>query len=58
MDGQALLSRSSRARGGNNEGGMSRTQAAKQLGVAIGTAIGWMKRVGETGSVGPGQMGS
>ena len=39
------------------EGGMSRNQAAKQFGVAISTAIGWMKRVEETGSVAPGQMG-
>ena len=39
------------------KGGMSRNQAAKQFGVAISTAIGWMKRVDETGSVAPGQMG-
>lgn len=39
------------------EGGMSRNQAAKQFGVAISTAIGWMQRVDETGSVEPGQMG-
>ena len=39
------------------EGGMSRNQAAKQFGVAISTAIGWMKRVDETGSVEPGQIG-
>lgn len=39
------------------EGGMSRNQAAKQFGVAISTAIGWMHRVEETGSVEPGQMG-
>ena len=39
------------------EGGMSRNQAAKQFGVAISTAIGWMQRVEETGSVTPGQMG-
>ena len=26
------------------EGGMSRNRAAKQFGVAISTAIGWMKR--------------
>jgi transposase len=38
-------------------GGMSRNQAAKQFGVAISTAINWMKRVDETGSVAPGQMG-
>jgi transposase len=39
------------------EGGMSRNQAAKQFGVAISTAIGWMHRVEQTGSVAPGQMG-
>ena len=39
------------------EGGMSRNRAAKQFGVAISTAIGWMQRVDETGSVEPGQMG-
>ena len=36
------------------EGGMSRNRAAKQFGVAISTAIGWMKRVDETGSFAPG----
>jgi transposase len=39
------------------KGGMSRNQAAKQFGVAISTAIGWMRRVEETGSIAPGQMG-
>ena len=39
------------------EGGMSRDQAARQFGVAISTAIGWMQRVEQTGSVAPGQMG-
>ena len=39
------------------EGGMSRNQAARQFGVAISTAIGWMQRVEQTGSVAPGQMG-
>src|SRR5262245_38997618 len=39
------------------EGGMSRNRAAKQFGVAISTAINWMKRVDETGRVAPGQMG-
>jgi transposase len=39
------------------EGGMSRNQAAKQFGVAISTAIGWMQRVEDTGSVAPGLMG-
>ena len=38
-------------------GGMSRNRAAKQFGVGISTAINWVKRVGETGSVAPGQMG-
>ena len=35
------------------EGGMSRNQAAKRFGVAISTAINWMKRVDETGSFAP-----
>jgi putative transposase len=39
------------------KGGLSRNQAAKQFGVAVSTAIGWMRRVDETGSVEPGQMG-
>ncbi len=39
------------------ESGMSRNQAAKQFGVAVSTAIGWMKRVDETGSVEPRRMG-
>ena len=39
------------------EGGMSRNQAAKQFGVAISTAIGWMQRVKQTGSFAAGQMG-
>jgi len=39
------------------EAGMSRNQAARQFGVAISTAIGWMQRVKQTGSVAPGQMG-
>ena len=39
------------------EGGMSRNQAAKHFGVAISTAIGWMQRMEETGSIAPGQMG-
>ena len=39
------------------KGGMSRNQAAKQFGVAISTAIGWMRRVEQTGSIAPGQMG-
>ncbi|MEO6783878.1 MAG: IS630 family transposase [Bradyrhizobium sp.] len=39
------------------ESGMSRNQAAKQFGLAVSTAIGWMQRVEQTGSVAPGQMG-
>src|SRR6202051_2819210 len=38
-------------------GGMSRNEAAKQFGVGISTAINWVKRQQETGSVAPGQMG-
>ena len=37
------------------EAGMSRNQAARQFGVAISTAIGWMERMQETGSVAPGR---
>ena len=39
------------------EGGMSRNRAAKQFGVAVSTAIGWMRRVQETGGIEPGKMG-
>ncbi len=38
-------------------GGLSRNQAAKQFGIGISTAIGWVSRLRETGSVAPGQMG-
>jgi transposase len=38
-------------------GGLSRNQAANQFGVGISTAINWVKRLQETGSVAPGQMG-
>jgi putative transposase len=37
--------------------GMSRNQAAARFGVAVSTAIGWVKRFRRTGSVEPGQMG-
>jgi len=37
------------------EAGMSRNRAAKQFGIAISTAIGWMERMQETGSVAPGR---
>jgi transposase len=39
------------------EAGISRNQAARQFGVAISTAIGWVQRVEQTGSIAPGQMG-
>ncbi len=38
-------------------GGLSRRQAAARFGVSYSVAIGWMKRVRETGSVAPGRMG-
>jgi transposase len=38
-------------------GGLSCNQAAKRFGVAISTAIGWVRRQRETGSVAPGKMG-
>ena len=39
------------------EGGLSRRRAAAQFGVGISTVIGWVRRLRETGSVAPGQMG-
>lgn len=39
------------------DGGLSRRQAARQFGVSYSVAIEWMKRLRETGSVAPGQMG-
>jgi transposase len=39
------------------ESGLSCNQAAKQFGIGISTAIGWARRLRETGSVAPGQMG-
>jgi putative transposase len=38
-------------------GGMSRNRAAKQFGIGVSTAINWVNRLGETGSVAPGKMG-
>jgi putative transposase len=38
-------------------GGMSCNRAAKQFGVGISTAINWVKRLRESGSVAPGKMG-
>jgi len=37
--------------------GMSCNRAAKQFGVGISTAINWVKRLRETGSVAPGKIG-
>ena len=39
------------------EEGVSRHQAATRFGVAVSTAIHWVKRFQETGDVSPGQMG-
>jgi len=38
-------------------GGMSCHEAAAHFGVGISTAINWVRRLRETGSVAPGQMG-
>ena len=38
-------------------GGLSCHQAAAQFGVGVSTAIIWVQRLRETGSVAPGQMG-
>jgi transposase len=38
-------------------GRMSRNQAAQHYGVAISTAISWVRRFRETGSAAPGKMG-
>jgi putative transposase len=37
--------------------GLSCNRAAQQFGVGISTAINWMKRLRETGSVAPGKVG-
>ena len=39
------------------EDGLSRHQAATRFGVGVSTAIRWVQRYRETGSVAPGQMG-
>jgi putative transposase len=38
-------------------GGMSCHRAAAHVGVGVSTAINWVRRLRETGSVAPGQMG-
>jgi putative transposase len=39
------------------EGGLSCNEAARRFNLAISTAINWMRRKRDTGSVAPGQMG-
>jgi putative transposase len=39
------------------EGGLSRNRAAAQFGVGISTAVNWVRRFQETGSVAPGKIG-
>ena len=39
------------------KGGLSRREAASRFGVGISTAIIWVRRFRQTGSVAPGQMG-
>jgi putative transposase len=38
-------------------GGLTRHQAALQFGVGVSTAIAWVRRFHDTGSVAPGRMG-
>ncbi len=39
------------------EGGLTRRQAASRFGVGVSTAINWVRRYRETGSVAPSQIG-
>jgi len=39
------------------EEGLSRNEAAARFGIGISTAINWLQRFKDTGSVAPGQMG-
>ena len=58
MDGASPFDGSSRTCGGAVErGGLSCHQAAARFGVGISTAIDWVARFRETGSVAPDQMG-
>jgi len=43
--------------GAVEQGGLSCHQAAAHFGVAVSTAINWVRRLRETGSTAPGQMG-
>jgi len=59
MDGTSLFRRPS-VNGlgeGCHQSGLSRHQAAAQFGVGISTAINWVQRFLETGSVKPDQIG-
>jgi transposase len=38
-------------------GGLSCNEAGKQFGVAVSTAVGWVRRQRETSSIAPGKMG-
>ena len=58
MDGQALFQDlRERVVAAVQSGDLSCNQAAKQFGVAISTAINWVRRLRETGSIAPGKMG-
>jgi transposase len=46
-----------RAVGAVETGGLSCHQAAAQFGVGVSTVIVWVRRLRETGSIAPGQMG-
>ena len=39
------------------EGGLSRNEAARRFDVAISTAVNWVRRKAESGSVAPGRIG-
>jgi putative transposase len=39
------------------EEGLSRNEAAARFGIGISTAVNWVRRFKDTGSVAPGQMG-
>lgn len=43
--------------GAVEKGGLSRHRAASRFGVGVSTAINWVRRFRETGSVSPSQMG-
>ena len=43
--------------GAVEQDGLSRRQAAERFGVAVSTAINWVRRFRDTGSFAPGQMG-